>query len=274
MSAELMWAFDEIGFSETSGGATAVIGRTGRKQQYQQRGNNQELTTVLVTICADGSTIPPAQIFKGKGVGYSKKGWTDNEIGLEYAQHFDLKTREKANGQWRCLSVDSHASHVSRAFLQYCRQHKIHVPCYPSHSTHIYQGLDVVCFSPLKIAFGKERDRYLRETGLHITKDSFAMIYGRAHLRTMTPELIKTAFRKTGLWPIDHNVVTADMMAPSKATSTQVYTLVQPPTPVRIVTDLLVDVAKPPTSQPFEAYTFLISPVKQPAGDLQNLLEL
>ncbi|KAE9388255.1 hypothetical protein BT96DRAFT_742561, partial [Gymnopus androsaceus JB14] len=60
---------------------------------------------------------------------------------------------------------DSHASHVSRAFLQYCREHRIHVPCYVAHGTHIYQGLDVVCFSPLKTAFGQERDKHMRETG-------------------------------------------------------------------------------------------------------------
>ncbi|THU97084.1 DDE-domain-containing protein, partial [Dendrothele bispora CBS 962.96] len=247
MLADLMWAFDEIGFNNLSGAPTAVIGRTGKKRQYQQQGANREMTTVLVAICADGTTIPPAQIFKGKGysvtwqrndpvnamVGYSKKGWTDNEIGLEYAKHFERMTHAKANGRFRCLSVDSHASHVSRAFLQFCREHKIHVPCYVAHGTHIYQGLDVVCFSPLKSEFGKERDKHMRETGHPITKDTFAMIYGKAHLHTMTPDLIKTAFRKTGLWPVDRNVVTQEMMAPSKATSIKIYTPAEPPTPVR-----------------------------------------
>lgn len=159
-------------------------------------------------------------------------------------------TQEKANGRWRCLSVDSHASHVSRIFLQYCREHKIHVPCYIAHGTHIYQGLDVVCFSPLKTAFGQERDKHMRETGLSITKDTFAMIYGRAHLRVMTPELIKTAFRKTGLWPVDRSVITLDMMAPSRATSVKVFTPVEMSTPVRVIVELLVDAARPVNPAP------------------------
>ncbi|THU98937.1 hypothetical protein K435DRAFT_818739 [Dendrothele bispora CBS 962.96] len=211
MSPECIWAFDKIGFNNLSGGATA---------QYQQCGANREMTTVLVAICADGSTIPPAQIYKGKG--YSRR-WTDNELGLEYAKHFERMTREKANGCYRCLSVDGHVSHVSRAFLEYCHAHKIHVPCYVAHGTHIYQGLDVT-------AFGQERDKHLEKW---------------AHLKTMTPELIKTAFRKTGLWPLDPSVITADMIAPSKATSTKVLTPVEPPTPIRIITELLVDAVQP-----------------------------
>lgn len=76
MAPECMHAFDEIGFNNLSGGATKVIGHTGKKMQYQQRGANREMTTVLVTICADGTSIPPAMIFKGKG--YSVK-WQQND---------------------------------------------------------------------------------------------------------------------------------------------------------------------------------------------------
>lgn len=67
MSPKCIWAFDEIRFNNLSGSPTKVIGYTGKKQQYQQQGANREMTMVLVTICADGTTIPPAMIFKGKG---------------------------------------------------------------------------------------------------------------------------------------------------------------------------------------------------------------
>lgn len=169
----------------------------------------------------------------------------DNEISLEYAKHFDCMTCKKANGRYRSLSVNSHASHVSQAFLQYCWEHRIHIPCYVSHGTHIYQGLDVIVFSALKTAFGQECDTHMCETGQPITKDTFAMIYGRAHLHTMTPDIIKTAFRKTGLWPVDQTVITQEMMAPCKAMSTKVFTPIEPSTPVHIITELLIDAAKP-----------------------------
>ncbi|KAF8963852.1 hypothetical protein BDZ97DRAFT_1818220 [Flammula alnicola] len=65
-------------------------------------------------------------------------------------------------------------------------------------------------------------------------------------LKVLQPELIQTAFRKTGIVPFDRTVVTTDMMAPSRETSYKVYTPIVPSTPVRIVTDLLVDAIQAP----------------------------
>lgn len=38
-------------------------------------------------------------------------------------------------------------------------------------------------------------------------------------LRALTPEIIKSAFRKTGLWPFNQDVISKEDMAPSKETS-------------------------------------------------------
>ncbi len=88
-------------------------------------------------------------------LGYLKKGWTDNVIGLEYAKHFEMQTRSKAQGRTCALYLDGHGSHITRAFLEHCRNHNIKVICYPAHTTHIYQGLDVIIFGPLKTEYGK-----------------------------------------------------------------------------------------------------------------------
>lgn len=91
--------------------------------------------------------------------------------------------------------------------------------CYPAHTTHLLQGLDVVVFAVLKRILSEERDRYERETGEKISKTNFVTVYGRAHLRALTPEIIKSAFRKTGLWPFNRDVISKEDMAPSKETS-------------------------------------------------------
>jgi hypothetical protein len=89
-------------------------------------------------------------------LGYSTKGWTDGEFGVEWIEEFDHKTATKAGGEYRLLLVDGHVSHYTCVFLEYARTHQpILVLCYPSHATHVYQGLDVVVFSILK--------RYLSE---------------------------------------------------------------------------------------------------------------
>ena len=42
-----------------------VVGGHGKKVQHQIRGVDRENTTVICTICADGTSIPPMVIFKG-----------------------------------------------------------------------------------------------------------------------------------------------------------------------------------------------------------------
>ncbi|KAH7917887.1 DDE-domain-containing protein, partial [Leucogyrophana mollusca] len=237
IAEDCIYAADEIGISPQSGEDERVIGSRKPGPQYQQRTGSKENTTVIVTICADGTSSAPAVIFKGNAyqvnIGYSKKGWTDGEIGIEWIKDFDKRTKAKADGCDRLLVVDGHNSHYTRGFLQYARAHRIHVICYPAHATHVYQGLDVVVFAGLKQYWSDERDKWEREKGDGITKSNFLTIYGRAHLRALKPGIIRTAFRKTGVWPFNRDVVTDEMMAPSKETSCEGHLPIRPSTPVR-----------------------------------------
>ena len=64
---ENVYGFDESGFPFGGDGAKQhIIGRKDTSIQHIQRGGNQENVTVMVTICADGSTTCPTVIFKGK----------------------------------------------------------------------------------------------------------------------------------------------------------------------------------------------------------------
>ncbi|KIK72579.1 hypothetical protein PAXRUDRAFT_65996, partial [Paxillus rubicundulus Ve08.2h10] len=147
--------------------------------QYQQRTGSRENTTIIVMICADDTSTPPAVIFKGNvyqvkwkqdnpanaSIGYSKKGWMDGEIGIEWIKRFDKNTKDKADGQDQLLLVDGHNSHYTRGFLQYAHTHQIHILCYPTHGTHVYQGLDVMVFAVLKHCWSEERVKWEREHG-------------------------------------------------------------------------------------------------------------
>lgn len=76
---ENIWAADEAGLQESGGQKQWVIG--GRRKpgpQYQQRGGTRDNITVVVTICADGTSTPPAVIFKGSG--YQTKWGDDNPL--------------------------------------------------------------------------------------------------------------------------------------------------------------------------------------------------
>lgn len=64
---ELKYGGDETGLQEGVGQSGKVFGKKGKKTQHQERSGNRENITVMVTICADGSTLEPAVIYKGKG---------------------------------------------------------------------------------------------------------------------------------------------------------------------------------------------------------------
>jgi len=122
-------------------------------------------------------------------LGYSKKGYTDGEIGRAWIENFDKVTRVKANGRRRLLLVDGHVSHYTRAFLEYAREHRIEVVGYPSHSTHIYQGLDVVIFSPMKRNWTQVRDRWEREG--HTKQTSRLRFKKRVSFHLTHPSLLR-----------------------------------------------------------------------------------
>ncbi|KAF5344297.1 hypothetical protein D9758_012308 [Tetrapyrgos nigripes] len=255
---DCVYGADESGFNEDDGAKIRVIGARSKKMQHKQGGGGRENTTVIVTICADGTTIRPTVIFKGKHfqinwyqdnptkaiIGHSEKGWTDGEIGVAWIKDFHEQTKEKAQGRTRLLLVDGHNSHYTAGFLRFAQAHRIHVLCYPAHGTHVYQGLDVVLFKPLKQYWREAKEKLFREKHQQIKKSNFLMVYGEAHLRALTPGNIMAAFEKTGVWPFNPNVITLDMMAPSKDTSSTGSLPVPEPSPVRAVSNLMQAIQK------------------------------
>ena len=66
---------DKSGFPTGDPRTERVIGRRGTKVQHKQTEGDRENMTVLVTICADGTSLRPTIIFKGKN--FMTK-WNDN----------------------------------------------------------------------------------------------------------------------------------------------------------------------------------------------------
>ena len=64
--AELIYGVDKTGIQEGIGMKERVYGDSKKNFQHQQRSGGRENITVIVTICADGTSVPPAVIFKGE----------------------------------------------------------------------------------------------------------------------------------------------------------------------------------------------------------------
>ncbi|KAJ6452487.1 hypothetical protein C8R45DRAFT_1193916 [Mycena sanguinolenta] len=100
------------------------------------------------------------------------------------------------------------------------------------------KGSRVVIFAAFKRNWSDVRDRWERVGKI---VDKTIAVYAEAHFKTRTPENIKSAFKKTGVIPLDRNVVTEDMMAPNIESSSRSVLPVQQSSPVKYMSNMIVD---------------------------------
>ncbi|KAH0607923.1 uncharacterized protein H6S33_001975 [Morchella sextelata] len=153
---------DEKGFMMGIAAKCKIICRRARKNPRLTHNGSREWVTVIEAVSGAGEALPPMVInqgmahYKGWYAGvkgddiatfsYSPKGWTDSFLGMEWLiQNFDKFTADKAEGEWRLLIMDGHASHVTWEFFDYCLNHKI-VPS--SANSAIPQGAAPTPWAP------------------------------------------------------------------------------------------------------------------------------
>jgi hypothetical protein len=216
--------FDEIGFmmGVISTGAV-VTGSERRNRPKQVQPGNREWTTVIQGVNAMGWAIPPFIIFAGMyhlsawyqeadiphdwPIRVTTNGWTTNEVGLEWLEHFDTHTKNRVVGTHRLLILDGHESHDNKKFKDLCKEKMIITLCMPSHSSHLLQPLDVGCFSALRKAYGRQVEDLMRSHINHITKVEFLPSFKAAFDASITESNIKGSFRGAGLVPLDPEAV-------------------------------------------------------------------
>jgi hypothetical protein len=198
--------------------------RTKRLLGAKQDGS-REFVSLLATICADGTALPPALIYQGESgdlqdswledyddssikahFAVSSKGWTNENLGISWLDSvFNRYTKKKAGSGWRLLIMDGHSSHLNMRFIDYCESHRIIAAVLPPHSTHRLQPLDVGIFSPLATAYSKEIDQLVqRSHGFsRITKRTFWPLFYAAWTKSLTKANIQSAFEATGIEPFN-----------------------------------------------------------------------
>ena len=165
----------------------------------------------------------------------SKKGWTDQNIAVDYLRIFDDQTREKANGRMRVLFLDGHSSHDSLELVDNARDKNIKILAYPAHTTHVLQGLNVVCFARLKQKHAEKVREFKEDNNFALNHKYFLCTFGPAFLEAFTPKTVKSAFSATGIYPFRRDVVSPEKMGPSEALTTNPSVPGTLATPVRKV---------------------------------------
>jgi DDE superfamily endonuclease len=228
ITADNLYNFDEKGFVIGLGSASKrIMARqaleSGRILGASQDGS-REFISLIASICADGTYLPPTLIYKGQShdiqdtwleefsesetayFGCSDAGWSNDSLGLQWLERvFDRHTREKAGRGRRLLIVDGHSSHVNLKFLDYADRHRIIILILPPHSTHRLQPLDVGLFSPLARAYSYELEMFMQKCQgfVSMSKRMFWPMFRTAWETSFTEKNITSAWKATGIFPFD-----------------------------------------------------------------------
>ena len=97
---------------------------------------------------------------------------------------------------------------------------KIIIICLPSHTTHALQPCDVGAFGPLTQSW-KQVVTIASQSLIAIRKDNLLQHYHNACIMALKPTTIQSAFRKTGIWPLNHHAIPLSAFEPAKNTTTQ-----------------------------------------------------
>ncbi|XP_072392442.1 uncharacterized protein [Diabrotica undecimpunctata] len=99
---------------------------------------------------------PPGAIYR-----CSHNGWSNEDLFLDCLKHFQRTTKSSEEDPLLLL-MDNHGIHISLPYYDFCRSNHIHVVSLPPHSSHRLQPLDVSFYGPLKNAFNKGRDNFMK----------------------------------------------------------------------------------------------------------------
>ena len=119
------------------------------------------------------------------------------------------------------LILDGHSSHETLQFINLAYENNTLVLCLPPHTTHKLQPLDVGVFGPFQRAWIDRCDSVVELTGSEMPKEEFIRTYMDVRNNTFKPVTIISAFKKSGIWPINRAVFATEDFAPSIPYSTE-----------------------------------------------------
>ena len=137
----------------------------------------------------------------------SNSDYSNDEIGVQWLEHFDKYTRKKRKGALRMFIMDGASSHTNEEFVRVCYRKNILPFRLPLHTTHLLQPLDVVCFQPLKHYHSEAIDDAVRDGDYEFSKLEFLARITTIRSQAFKKNTIRESFRKTGLIPFNPEIV-------------------------------------------------------------------
>jgi hypothetical protein len=132
----------------------------------------------------------------------SDKGWITNKLFLQWIKYF--ATQIPSNAQPTLLILDGHGSHLSLEVVEFAKGKQIFIFCFPSHSTHVLQPLDLVTFGIFKRKLKSAIfEKAARDLSFTVSKSTIGGLINSFWCSVFTRENICSAFRAAGIAPFD-----------------------------------------------------------------------
>lgn len=222
ITASRIYNVDESGFTTVQKKPQKILARKGKHQvgaiASGERGIN---TTMVCCVSAAGNYIPPMLIFKrkrkpqelaigapaGSVIEISDTGYINSELFVLWLNHFHGCVKSDDSNPVLLL-LDGHTTHSKNvAALEFCRENGIILLQLPGHTTHRLQPLDVAFFKPLETYFTQAQETWLRQhVGHTISMFQIAGLLNVAYGRAATVGTAQSAFRATGVWPVNRHI--------------------------------------------------------------------
>ncbi|KAJ5544105.1 transcriptional regulator family: Centromere protein B DNA-binding region [Penicillium frequentans] len=225
ISPKNIYNFDETGFQVGQTRSQKVVTRYRYSSEKLASVDRGQIVTSIECVAADGWSMVPYLIFKGRthmedwfrdnpaldqryNIQVSPTGWLSDLIALEWLHifHESTKNRVGINGK-RVLFFDGHGSHLTFGFLDFCDQNRIIPISFRPHTSHFAQPLDQKPFLSLKQHFRKENSLTNAWFRPDSAKRQFLEDITLIRKKAITPRIIRSAFRDTGIWPFNPNIV-------------------------------------------------------------------
>ena len=144
-------------------------------------------------------------------------GWTNDLIGAQWFEKCFIPQAMEQNttGKQVLLIYDGHHSHKTLEICDLVDKSNALLFKIPPHTTHCLQPLDVGIFGPLQRAWQKQCLEVLDETGQGVLCQQLVKEYMKAHNKSITENLILSAWKKTGIRPFNPQVFTDEDFGPS-----------------------------------------------------------
>jgi len=179
----------ETGFC-TAVASQRVLAKRGAKDVHETAGGSgRDYITVLGVGAADGTRLPPYILYKGCNIffrwtgggpagslyGVSKSGWMEADNFISWFKSLFLPAVDHLLPTGPVvLFLDCHHSHLSLELIHTAKTKGVHLYCFPPHTTHILQPLDVGVYGPVKQAWKKVlKDHKLKTVAANVTKEDF-----------------------------------------------------------------------------------------------------